>query len=464
MSKIPLVTNLIRLNTAQNAKSGQSITSKMNFSLVRSTVDLPETGQQSRPHIDGAAPQLEEKSAFSSPFFEFKSASPQLTRILNALRRSSNDFSSASLSATENKSSLTINPSLLSHINNEKISTKASAPVALIGLDFSPENLMFSASLQKTADKYGVVIGIRYPSEVGQAHLREGHPTKNFHVKAKSSATGPTAGFIAEDPQYSKVEPDQWAKQQNYINEALSKGAQLVPLTLSQAQINNAMQYGNMKHENNNVYSANYHGKKVLFNIDPVTHMVSEENGKIVNVLTNPPETDGTQSINKAITADYDLFSLIPKENQSVNSRPIEIGHNVQLRKIKQEQSNVPKDYFINGGADAFKKAVETFSKPRAVNGKQDENKGNFHYFGETIIKNINQNVAEQGYQGGKLVWHGDEANNPYSPGFDVKDKPVFYIPNQSPQQITNLKQLSDFYNELRKNGYTPELSPKLGV
>ena len=337
-----------------------------------------------------------------------------------------------------------------------------------IGQIFSPDNLMYSASLQKTADKYGVVIGVRLPSEVGQIHLKEGHPTKNFHVKAKSSAMGPTAGFIAENPKFSKVKPELWDKQQKYIDEAVGKGAKLVPLILSEAQIDNAINRGGMHKIGQNMFSADYHGNKVHFIISSSEGMVRESNGTVVKVLTNPPETDGSTSIDKPITADYDLFAIIPKKNHSVNFRPLGIGHNIKLRTDPQKLNVPPKDYLQSGGKKAFKKAfknaVDTFIQPKIVHGQEDPNMGNIHHFGNVIVNDINKNVVDEGFSGGKLVWHNDETGNPFSPGFDVKDKPVFYIPKQAPQQITDMKQLSAFYNELKKNGFAPEFSSRLGM
>lgn len=339
--------------------------------------------------------------------------------------------------------------------------------VELIGSAFSPDQLMFSQSLQKSADKYGVVIGVRFPSEVGQLHLKEGHPTKNFHVKAKSSTTGPTAGFIAENPKYSKVGPEKWDKQQGYINDAISKGAKCIPLTLSLTQIENAINLGSMTKIGENQYVANYHGEEMHFIINPPDNRVTELNGDPIRVLTNPPESNGIPSMNKAITADYDLFSIVTKQNQSVNPRQLEVRHNMRLNNNREKQigaSENLKEYVKSGGSDAFHQAVNTFTQPKVINGTQDPDKGNTHFYGDVISNDINKNVAAEGFTGGKLVWHGDETGNPFSPGFDIADKPVFFIPGQPPQQISSMKELLAFYKELKRHGYSPESSPRLGI
>ncbi|EAA2100039.1 hypothetical protein F9H41_21525 [Salmonella enterica subsp. enterica serovar Montevideo] len=73
-----------------------------------------------------------------------------------------------------------------------------------VGADFDPGSHLYSDAFQKCSNKYNVIIGLRYPSKIGQLHLKEGFPSKNFHVKAKSSVSGPTAGFIPEKALYSK--------------------------------------------------------------------------------------------------------------------------------------------------------------------------------------------------------------------------------------------------------------------
>lgn len=477
--------------------------SRMQFLRVSSTIKMPETvplQTEKKLNVQITPPNF--ASDKLSLFDTASSSIPERSKqpILNALRkRQSSPEASTDRSSTQpqkkasdiitkfrdliesNKAELPLVSSIkvrerslslpniktpLSALLSKADTAQKLNEIDLIGHVFSPNQLMFSDSLQKSADKYGVVIGVRFPSEVGQLHLKEGHPTKNFHVKAKSSTTGPTAGFIAENPKYSKVAPAQWERQGKYINEAMSKGAQSVPLTLSSTQIENAIHHGGMTLVSGNVYAANYHGENVHFTINPPDNLVRELNGNSVRVLTNPPESNGVPLMNKAITADYDLFSIVTKDNQSNNFRQLKVGHNVRLNnKEKQAQSNENvNDYLQSGGVEAFNHAVSALIEPKTVHGKEDLDKGNVHFYGETIINDINKNVEKEGYTGGKLVWHGDETGNPYSPGFDLVDKPVFFIPGHPPQQIKNMKELVAFYKELKRHGYTPESSAKLGL
>ena len=351
---------------------------------------------------------------------------------------------------------------------NSKLNmTSTVSKVEMIGHEFAPETLMFSESLQKTADKYGVVIGLRSPSELGQIHLKEGHPTKNFHVKAKSSSTGPTAGFIAEKAKYSKMPSSQWEKQEGYIKEALNKGSELLDLSLSQVQIDNALDNGAMTKIKDNLFVAIYHDEKVVFSIEPPDNIVRELDGSPVKVLTNPPESDGFKSIQKAITADYDLFCIAPKVNQNVNLRPLIVGNKVikftQMKKAETISGRV-NEYMRSGGALGFRRAQDIFVQGKGDPKGLDTDKGNLHYFANVIINDINKNVNEEGFKGGKLVWHGEEIANPYSGGFDPADKPIFFIPKQSPQQVETKEELRALFSELRGAGFAPDRNLRFNV
>ncbi|AAM85585.1 hypothetical protein [Yersinia pestis] len=104
------------------------------------------------------------------------------------------------------------------------------------------------------------------------------------------------------------------------------------------------------------------------------------------------------------------------------------------------------------------------FTSPKGKNGmSEDVNMGNLHHFGKTIVNSLNKEINAEGYAGGKLVWHNDEAGNPFSPGFDENDKPIFFLPSGGMFQAKNKSELLGFYSRLRRSGYTPEHSPIFG-
>ncbi len=270
--------------------------------------------------------------------------------------------------------------------------------------------------------------------------LAEGFPSKNFHVKAKSSPTGPTAGFIAENPAYSKVAPEKHGLQKKYIQESVKKGAELVPLTLSSQRVNELLMAGELKSLGGQRYSAEYPSGTQHFFIGK-DGAVTNQLGEAVRVLTNPPEVGADYHDPRPITADYDLFSISPKETQSYNLSPYKVG--ARFAYGKWAEKNLP--LFT--------------SRPSA--GNEDPNKGNVSHFVRTLIKNLNREVAAEGYGGGPLVWHGDEANNPFSPGFDPNDKPIFFVPGKKPVQVESKQELLKFQEALKTEGYSPGTSDR---
>lgn len=317
-------------------------------------------------------------------------------------------------------------------------------------------HLLYSDAFSRVAKKYNVVIGIRAPNPLGESLLSEGYPSKNFHMKAKSSATGPTAGFIAENPEYSKVAAEDKAqsKQKGAIDAARKKGAKAVPLIISQERIIELMKTGDLKCENGR-YWADYPKGRKEFEIKE-TGLVLDEEGQSVMVMTNPPEyrTKDEDPLPiadpKPITADYDLFTIIPRKNQSNNIRPLTLPQK-SLRKTGKFEFN-PK-YSGKG-----------FFSPTALPGKdEDRNMGNMHMFGQTIMKALNKEIEHDGYKGGKLVWHNDETGNPFSPGLDMADKPIFIFPDGRIAQVYTIKELQSLYDELANKGFAPEESPVFG-
>ncbi|EEU9451544.1 toxin protein [Escherichia coli] len=299
---------------------------------------------------------------------------------------------------------------------------------------------LYVDAFKRVSSKYKVALGLREPNPLGETLLREGYPSKNFHMKAKSSSTGPTAGFITEKVIYSKVPTTEYIKQNNLLAFAIQKGAKAIDLTISKSRINELIKTGNLTAHEEGRYSAVYPSGRQFF--------IIKRDGKVfddklnpVRVMSNPKEFGVEYADPRPVTADYDLFSIIPRVNQSINYRPLTV------------RPKLLKGDFKCG-----------FLKPDVLAGKdEDANMGNVHFFGKTIIDALNKEITYEGYRGGKLVWHNDETGNPFSPGFNIADKPIFVHPTGSVIQIHSLNALLDFYEQLRREGYAPEYSSIFG-
>lgn len=262
-----------------------------------------------------------------------------------------------------------------------------------------------------TAKKYRDIIGLREPNSLGQTLLKEGYLCKNFHMKAKSSPTGPTAGFITEKACYSKVLPNDYPKHDSNIQSAKAKGAKALDLVISESRLKELL-IGNSIDLGNQIYSAYYPGGGEKFFINK-NGKLFDYNKNPVKVMTNPPQYGEQMTVLRPITADYDLFAVISRENQSYNQLPLTVP---------------PR--FIREDCALFKNHNFDFAKPRSVFGEGDKNMGNIHFFAKVIIKSLNNYARDKGYKGGNLVWHGNETSNLFSPVFDINDYPIFFHPD----------------------------------
>lgn len=94
---------------------------------------------------------------------------------------------------------------------------------------------------ERVAQQLGEVIVFRSTGPWAKRWLQRGHPSKNFHVKGKSSDWGPQAGFIPYDARYSKRpdnNPDEAVRTAACRKSVHEGWARAVPLTLSRPELN----------------------------------------------------------------------------------------------------------------------------------------------------------------------------------------------------------------------------------
>jgi hypothetical protein len=110
-----------------------------------------------------------------------------------------------------------------------------------------PENGMTEADMRAclaTADQLNEVIIFRSTGPWAKRWLEAGYPSKNFHVKGKSSDWGPHAGLVPYDGTYSKVGSDgkKAGKGTQENQNGLGSGfAGQVQLVMTAAQLNEAL-------------------------------------------------------------------------------------------------------------------------------------------------------------------------------------------------------------------------------
>ncbi|MFK0379627.1 anthrax toxin-like adenylyl cyclase domain-containing protein [Pandoraea sp. NPDC090278] len=326
-------------------------------------------------------------------------------------------------------------------------------------LRLGASTLLFAESIQRVANRYNVVIGLRRPSAHGQSLLREGFPSKNFHVKAKSSGSGPTAGFVPIEPKYSKVGVAQWDKQARAVASSLQAGARAVDLRLTSVRVAELIELGAMTHVGGTTYRARYPAGEMNFSLRRSTQnslSVFDDAGRPVTVMTNPPELPGGFARDKAlkasalpITADYDLFCIFSRWQRDIDLPPMPVQPRILVG---------PKNPASHRAFQYLRSISEGASEP------EDPNMGNIPLFHRTIVDALNTAVASDGYTGGKLFWHNPENGNPFSPGFSSSDAPLFFVPGAEPLSASSLDGLRHVMDTLRSMGYAAKLSPRLSV
>ncbi|MGL6208824.1 MAG: anthrax toxin-like adenylyl cyclase domain-containing protein, partial [Paracoccaceae bacterium] len=360
------------------------------------------------------------------------------------------------------------------------------------GLTTPHLNMHYRLQLQHVADTSNCVVMIRDPNFRGQTLMVEGHATKSSHIKAKSSETGPTAGFVAEEPRYTKLSQAE-GKQAAAVKASLGEGCRLQQIFLSPARVAELTDVAvlakpdmSITHDNlvidtsentsgritggHLICSAVYpHRGEVLFELaynaredafavyelGPPKAQLRER--KPVMGLTNPLPPKATPTRFDAVCADYDLFAIHATEAESTDD-------------AMRRYVDVPPRSFqpFTPAEREARDAREAANRP--ISEKQDHNLLNTS---PIIVKAIDEiNAAVKAVGGPHAVCHhSDEIGNPNSdnPGFPQF---AFYpdtdaanaafaqaFPRSEPGRAVEIKDwagLARFNDCSRAAGYTP--------
>jgi insecticidal toxin complex protein TccC len=316
----------------------------------------------------------------------------------------------------------------------------------------SLSEIPFQQAFQDVADDRSLVIGLREPNPLGASLLREGYASKGFHIKAKSSVFGPTAGFVAADPAFGKMGKEGKDEQRRYINSAIELGAGKVPLKLSNARVKELTNLNLMTWEGPGTVLAHYGKDPYRFTMKrhqdqaDVHWAVFHDTGEPVEILSNPQRLPGPIGPKAAVTADYDLFGLFPTGNRGNNTRPLNPVARLVGKNIRPD---------IDRLANVYLNRLRQTGRP---SDEDAADLGNIHHYGKTIKDALNMKIVQQGYRGGLLVHHGDESSNPFSPGQDFPLR--FVVPGKPAMLIENTGQLQRAYLWFSQLGYSVDINP----
>ena len=209
-------------------------------------------------------------------------------------------------------------------------------------------------AIRKWTNVHGEVVIFRSTGSWSLRWIEWGYPTKNFHVKGKSSDWGPQAGLVPYDGVYSKVggDPVKAAKGTKYNVEGLESGFAIKgQLELTLKQINEQVstpagapprcaitQKIDISHSKNLLLKATRSGKgakEFLFRADYIEKAVKGANGlyrifvypeklkaiygrlvfdRSLDHLAEPLEVMMSNEVGAQMpmTGDYDLFAICP--------------------------------------------------------------------------------------------------------------------------------------------------------
>lgn len=172
------------------------------------------------------------------------------------------------------------------------------------------------------ADRENIVIGVR-PVDVKSASLIESglYGSKNLLVKSKSSDWGPHSGFIPVKQKYAKKSArNNVDKFDHYSQNSLNTGVAVeVPLSITDKRLKELQGFGAVKDlhfdEATGMYragsdvddmSVNFYYEETSLGGNKGWNVYVKEDGELkpLNVMVSPDS-------NKAMTADYDLFTVM---------------------------------------------------------------------------------------------------------------------------------------------------------
>ncbi|MGH9404996.1 MAG: anthrax toxin-like adenylyl cyclase domain-containing protein [Terriglobia bacterium] len=315
---------------------------------------------------------------------------------------------------------------------------------------------------QEIAAKTNCVISSRSVGKYATQLLREGYATKGFHNKAKSCNWGPMAGFVLSDPRFTKRggARDDRETQRTDLFKAFKHGAGEMQVFISEMRRHELMKLkgasggpcivpasSTLPSDDNNKYyfGPSPSGEQMLF----LLRRTSDAPGafgkplwgvfyalverKLPSALRAPKIAKGMDYLpvaamvdpfcssaalgtyRSATTGDYDLFAVFPKMSQ--------------FRPHGQDKRPVPQ-------SDRFKVPIREYIK------HENPDMGNITLRVRSIMAMLNNRISQEGYRGGNVVHHSDEAGRP---GVDEIDAFIAFVPEQPGPYFVEEKDVEGF-------------------
>lgn len=370
-----------------------------------------------------------------------------------------------------------------------------------------------AAAFQKVADDTNTVIMSRAVGMYATGLINENYSSKGFHNKAKSCDWGPAAGFVLDDPRLTKRGPSGAQAQRNDLEHAYDDGATTESVYITRDRVDwlkqNAKDCGitHIEHRDDGsiLMTAGPKGpnpEPVLFKLRKADNVPGADGHETWQVLSNSratskdnvveqggPDTffevkgvvdrmvverraDATNpqppSFRDVTTGDYDLFEVMPHVKGTIafeaggqpndNDKRYRPGADIPAGEPVPVRTKIENFDVRHLPVGDLEESIRTKVAP-ASGRAEDEHKGNTTPRIESLIGSLNEAFGKEGYTGGGMVHHSDEAGRPFVAELDL---PVFaVVPGmEKPFVIKNVDQFRDFNAQLTAAGYVPSMNP----
>ncbi len=331
------------------------------------------------------------------------------------------------------------------NLHLKPLSNNESKPITGI-----PEN--HQRAITQVANDYNIIIGMRPIDYKSTSLIASGlYSSKGLSIKGKSSDWGPHSGFIPILQQFAKKSArDEQEKYNDYVTQSIEQGhAKAVILEVTHERMNELLKYKVVEplvDVSWGEYSSRTSAKVDNVSYHFVLKNITRGESKVWQVYhlsgnkINPFLVVGDPKTGKAMTADYDLFSVI----FSVS----ELEHYVRVSEMpswKEWKASVNYDELTNEQKKLYQTEAEYNKREGKDNGITN-----------TKIKEINRDLNKKLGRpvGLELVHHGaDDAN----PGSVMKDNfPItFFLPDKlkGKNKLSGTSQSIDTYFQMNSSG-----------
>lgn len=328
-------------------------------------------------------------------------------------------------------------------------------------------------AFQRVADTHECVIAVRAVGSCATGLLLESYATKGFHNKAKSCTWGPMAGFVLADPRFTK-NPD-IASQRKALQGAISSGGDETPLYITndrrqalESQLKCMTLVGGNSQEMRYTASGPL-GVSMSFILKYTTGVAGTKGEGLWGVFYGPQESRLSNSLTglnqapdranllpvmaivdpycpvevrhtyrAATTCDYDLWAVFPRRNRYSRSGA--------------DRRRVP-------GSDRLRQGLKSFIQ------HEDPHLGNITPRINLLRTALNTAVRTEGYQGGDVVHHSDEAGRPLVSDIDFPC--LFFTPREEAYCARNVHDVKHLLSVLSFDyvlGLNPGWHRQLGL